>query len=335
MTLDACAAVCVERCPARHRTPDDEAQAEKAFECLQEICLEKGWCYCTGARTFSVLHPKNRQKWLHLAKIEYDGLPVSDFEVAGELAHALNVKIGCWHKGAPHTGKHWTLIGAQGTWHYYYCRAFESSDLAYVDISRAYFQIYSAVANWDVRYQRCQSLGWGHTDIPAESIAWLRRNRAARNGLIGVAGSRFCQMCRPDGTTYQAPCFGRTNYQLALLVLDTLQSVMYQTHERFKDRIYYMNTDGIIADGAAGNDILCYWLERWGIEGSTKQRGEGAVRELGAYKIGDLISLNYARSSIREGTLLSRTRGIRDVARFLHREFSPYLKARPAGYSLR
>lgn len=334
MTLQDCATRAVERCPRRYRMPDDDYNATTCAESLQETCIEHGWSYCHGPRSFSVVHKPNRQRWLHLATIEHDGLPVGDFEAAGELAGALNERIGVWHRGSTHDHGHFVDISAPGTWHYYYCKPRFDADLVYLDLKRAYFQIYSSVAAWDIRYRRGSYLAFGHVEIPQESLLWLRENRSARNGLIGVAGARYCEICLPDGRTIKAPTFGRSNYQLALLVLDTLQSIMFETHVKFSAQIDYINTDGLICSPTVVDSILDFWRDRWGMVGCEKARGRGEIREIGAYRLGDTVSGTWAKSHVMEGTMLTRTRGIRDIARHLHKVFAPYLKSRPAGIAL-
>jgi hypothetical protein len=237
----------------------------------------------------------------------------------------LNEAIGCRHKGAPHTRVHWVEQRKGTTWHYYFADPnAKETDCAYLDLTRAYFSIYSRFPTWDVRYYPGQALGWGHVPMPADALAWLAGSRAARNGIVGVAGATQFPLAWPDGRITYRPTWRCCNYQFSLLVLHTLQTVCWEVHRRFPS-IRYVNTDGFIVPVREVKAVADYLETTWGLTTSEKARGRATVDNIGAYRVGPYSSGHWKRAQRSLDRILLHAEGLPDIAAFVVRYVRPYL----------
>ena len=204
-----------------------------------------------------------------------------------------------------------------------------NGDWAYVDISSAYFQVYSPATLDLVFNPDRQHLGVGRVEFLGADQ--LGDDRALRNALIGVCRTqRVSELLhgelhtRPVHNRFLAP-------QLWGYIAYTLHAVAREAVERFG--ACYVHTDGIIVPANRAEALMRWLADEWRLESKIKAQGPGSVWCVGGYRVGDVSSnvpasdrgrticnfLNLDPQTHRmlrrwRGWLLDRTRGVSTVA---------------------
>ena len=175
----------------------------------------------------------------------------------------------------------------------YYAGAGVEGDLAYVDISACYFQLYRP-ATLDLHFDPargqlgCGQIEWLEPDLLADS-------KGLRNALIGVCRAqtiveaRFGQVTqRATHNRFLAPC-------LWGYLMHTLHAVMREAIDRFD--ACYVHTDGLIVPAENAPALIDWLAQEWRLESRVKVQGPGRVWGLGGYEIGE----HRTRTAVERG----------------------------------
>lgn len=165
----------------------------------------------------------------------------------------------------------------------------EYKDMAYVDITDAYYTIYRKY--FSVQYRRLSYLS-----APVE-IPELNVSKRVKRSVYGVmrANSLLRYVRKKDELEYiHKRVYSATfNPDLVNLINDILHVVAYRAVREFG--AVYFNTDGAIIPQARVNGYLEY-LENLGFKAKVKLRGRNVeVRGVGAYRFDDVASGTYKR----------------------------------------
>lgn len=304
----------------------------KEKEALRMRNMDEGLCwYETDSSVTSMRGKDVVDKWCSGISV-YNGeeIPMTTTEMVRVVATQLNERIGMKHKGGCHNRSHYNLIKDGVNWHYYYYRPGNYDEGHMYDLESAYYSIYSRIRYWDIRYYPCEYLSVkSPVTIDEYTLLWLGLDKTKRNCLIGLCGTTHIQRYKPNGDIVTTPAYGCTNYQLVLLVLHVLQCVMWEYHQRYKDDIVYINTDGFIIRGKKPDDIAEI-ADKWGMRLKYKTSGAVSIKRIGAYLIGSLRSDLYDRYDMGDQEWLSHMHDIENVHAFLEKMYIPYfVKSNP------
>lgn len=176
-------------------------------------------------------------------------------------------------------------------------------ELAYLDISSAYWQLYSSLT-LDVYFNPWKR-GFGLGGIRFLAPEWLRAQRTVRNALIGISRSKehheYAPNARPGkGVRPIAPgspwVIRRTYNQFLApelwgyiaFMLHHVADFLMQNYD-----VYYVHTDGYILPAKQAKEATEAVYDRWRLALSTKALGDGEVTGMGRWKIGGQGTKNY------------------------------------------
>lgn len=158
----------------------------------------------------------------------------------------------------------------------------EGADLAYVDISAAYFQLYST-ATLDLSFRPGQTLGVGRCRFLDADL--LGRNKAVRNTLVGCTRTTSLRMLE-RGQMKQVPAHNRfLAPELWGYLQFTLHAVAAEVLERFD--VQYLNTDGFIVPGDQADALVSFLADEWCLTADVRKRGRGRVEGPKSYAVAD------------------------------------------------
>lgn len=171
----------------------------------------------------------------------------------------------------------------------------ESDDLAYVDLSSAYWQIYSGTT-YDpgiaIRDHEILILP-GRIDLDAEEMDWFRDDKRARNGVIGMARMRWrtvARFGRMERTQASAPTQSPGLWGYVALVLG---AVALEARDQFG--AVAVLTDGYVVPGHRAEELIRYLHERWHLDARVAGRGPSILMAHGRYRIGKKKSARLGR----------------------------------------
>lgn len=176
-------------------------------------------------------------------------------------------------------------------------------DLAYLDISSAYWQIYNPLT-LDVYFNPWRrAFGLGTMEFLCRD--WLRGQRTVRNAIVGIARSRehheYCPGARETRgakrLTPESPWIIRRSYNKLLapelwgFIAFTLHQVAADLLENFD--ISYVHTDGYILPLSQAEEAIDYVATKWGLSLAMKASGSGEVTGIGRWRIENQGTKNY------------------------------------------
>lgn len=162
-------------------------------------------------------------------------------------------------------------------------------DLAYVDITSCYFNIYRH-ATYDVAYSRNKYLGLGRMVFRADDE--LAGRAILRNAVVGNARSLSRRVSRYGRHSTEKSRGHLFAPGLWCLVNDTTTAIAHQAISRFG--ACYVHTDGFIVPADRAEGVLEWLEDAWHLPAEVKAQGEGRVRALGAWEIGGVASASHA-----------------------------------------
>lgn len=190
-----------------------------------------------------------------------------------------------------------------------FCKPCEFSEyLVYVDIKRAYYDIYSKLP-LDIRFQGLRAYGgqvWMSDFLPKD----LADYKIVRNSLVGVlralTGSRI-KKGKVDSRPNRNPLLSPEHWGFIAHLLHALASSAYDFGA------HYYNTDGAIF---MSDDDAMKWvtlLTDLGFTPHIRAQGPGYIRSIGNYKIGAQLCGRANTKPIKSNNLI---------------DFSPYILKR-------
>lgn len=174
----------------------------------------------------------------------------------------------------------------------HYARAHASDDLAYVDVTSAYYSLYSTVG-LDCEYRRDGWVSPGCMYLPR--LRELATEKGIRNMVPGICRARVMSVTYGDGDPRQeavpnpllAP--GLTGW-IAECLHAVAGTVLANTD------CCYVATDGYIVPGSQAGLVREMLAEWWGLDTHVRARGPGQVLSLGYWRVGADRTAGYARA---------------------------------------
>ncbi len=207
------------------------------------------------------------------------------------------------HLACPHP-LHWVGTKVEG-------------DLAYVDLRRAYWSLYTRLGRLDrpivVRHDEVVV---GDGMIPLVDAGMWRDTSLGRNAVVGITrATRFTELHRGQPVSREGPS-RVTSPRLWRLLALILHSVALDLVERFG--AVCVHTDGYILPAHYVRPAMAHLRATWGLDSRVKGRGEGVVTGIGSYSIGDYRSVALRAPLPALSNLLEVSRGQRaSLARLL------------------
>lgn len=183
----------------------------------------------------------------------------------------------------------------------------EEHELVYVDIDRAYHSIYTR-ATLDVNYDGEHAPRPG--EIAFDDADALGEHKLARNALLGML-RRFSRRGLDHGMPFSEPVpADRRRPDLWALVMDVLDLVAWSARDR---GALTFHVDGAIFPGWDLAESWMDWLAGFGLSGSVRASGEGYVRGLVNFRIGDTVMGEERLPGMPLDSMVPRPRAISEV----------------------
>ncbi len=163
-------------------------------------------------------------------------------------------------------------------------------DYVYADVKSAYYSIYTKCGlDTQLSLGRYISQGAIRPDWP------ILEQKRARVALYGFTRTRLARVIR-DGGILTIPTRSKyLNPSLHGVIMLILHDLAYQA---IMLDAAYVNTDGYILPARNLPALQHYALETWGLHISARSEvGEAHIRGIARYRVGDLESLPYHRST--------------------------------------
>lgn len=222
-----------------------------------------------GTYSWTAVEPKTR--WMPRGKVVYPfDLPQTPTEVSRDY---LKVKYETNHR---HTMGQFSAINDHRS-PPLYIKPGRYSDMAYVDLKAAYWNIMRAVG-WDVDYYPGRWLGKQSSveDFP------IPNHKVARNSMVS-AGLITHQHIWQNGRLRRIKARNQlVNYDIWALAQDVLHSI---ANMALVAGAVYIHTDGYIIPSYMV-DRFVEQVDKCGLVATVKNSGDADVKAIGAYRIG-------------------------------------------------
>lgn len=193
-------------------------------------------------------------------------------------------------------------------------------DMAYVDLSHAYHELYSvaAMCGTYIPDPDCPVLSL-RKDLTFEGAAEMAPLRTARNMVIGIMRSTKRTFLQPDGRLVPVDATGQNvllSPGLWGYMGDTLHAVAC---DALSFGAVYVNTDGYIVPADRAVALMEHLASRWALGSEVKHVGDADICAPGSWQVGTAQSLTWPaprhpmdqirRIDPRLTTFLARRRG--------------------------
>ena len=156
----------------------------------------------------------------------------------------------------------------------------------YIDIKSTFWSVLK-IAGWNVDYYPGEWISAGRkpSDFPFPD------HKQARSCLVSVARPGKILFYVPVGKFEEHKAGSHIiNLSISKLISDVLNSIAATAVSM---GAVYANTDGYICPSEKIAAHVAQMILDWGLEPRVKGEGRGAVRGIGAYKVGDVVSEPY------------------------------------------